>query len=139
MDQGSIRIFAGTSKTTRHQALAAREMFAVHAATIARDGGTFPERQHLLGMANRFMIGHYQHIIDWATWALEQEPNRGPTPSPRPRATTRRSARCSHLASRCSPQSRRVGQPAKSGLRPQLVECGRDLGDGGRGGLRLRR
>lgn len=71
-EQGSISDLRRTLQTTRHQALAAREMFAVHAATIARDGGTFPERQHLLGMANRFMIGHYQHISDWATWALEQ-------------------------------------------------------------------
>ena len=25
-----------------------------------------------MAMANRFMIGHYDHIIEWATWALEQ-------------------------------------------------------------------
>src|SRR6187402_2624196 len=37
-EQGSISDLRRTLQTTRHQALAAREMFAVHAATIARDG-----------------------------------------------------------------------------------------------------
>jgi hypothetical protein len=23
-------------------------------------------------MSNRFMIGHFDHIIEWATWSLEQ-------------------------------------------------------------------
>jgi hypothetical protein len=54
------------------QAVAARELFARHAHTLAESPGTFPERRHVLAMANRFMIGHYDHIIQWSTWALEQ-------------------------------------------------------------------
>jgi DNA-binding PadR family transcriptional regulator len=81
-DQGSIDDLRRTIETMRHQAVAARGLFAAHAATIAHDGGTFPERQHLFGMANRFMIGHFDHIIDWATWALEQTASWPDTVSP---------------------------------------------------------
>ena len=56
----------------RSQAVLAREMFAGHAALLAATGGTFPERLHLFALANRFMIGHFDHIIEWATWSLEQ-------------------------------------------------------------------
>jgi hypothetical protein len=36
------------------------------------DGGTFPERRHVLVLANRFMLDHFDHIAEWADWALDQ-------------------------------------------------------------------
>lgn len=71
-DQGSLQDLRTTLESMRSQSVAARKMFAAHASTLAGGADTFPERRHLLAMANRFMIGHYEHIIEWATWALEQ-------------------------------------------------------------------
>jgi hypothetical protein len=70
-EQGSLDDLRRTLEDMRTQCIAARTLFAGHAAYIAQTGGTFPERRHLLAMANRFMIGQYDHIIDGATWALE--------------------------------------------------------------------
>jgi len=71
-EQGTIEDLRATLEEMRRQAIASRELFAAHAAVIATTGGTFPERQHLFGLANRFMVGQHTHIIEWATWALEQ-------------------------------------------------------------------
>ena len=71
-EQGSLQDLRATLEGMHRQAVAARELFARHAHTLAESPGTFPERRHVLAMANRFMIGHYDHIIQWATWALEQ-------------------------------------------------------------------
>ncbi len=71
-DGGSVDDLRHALKTMRSQSFAARAMFGRHAAYIASTGGTFPERAHLFAMVNRFMIGHYDHIIEWADWALEQ-------------------------------------------------------------------
>ena len=71
-DQGSIDDLRRNLETMQRDAIVAHTVFADYAATIAATGGTFPERQHLFAMANRFMIGHFDHIRDWATWALEQ-------------------------------------------------------------------
>jgi len=71
-DQGSIDDLRATLETMHHQATAARKLFAAHASTLAGTADTFPERRHLLAMANRFMIGHYEHIIEWSAWALQQ-------------------------------------------------------------------
>ena len=69
-DEGSIEDLRANLQTMRRQSIAARGLFADHAAFIATTGGTFPERKHLFALANRYMIGHYDHIIDWASWAL---------------------------------------------------------------------
>src|SRR5688572_25953034 len=71
-EQGTIEDLRATLETMRSQSIAARQLFARHASVLAGTHDTFPERRHLLAMANRFMIGHYDHIIEWATWALEQ-------------------------------------------------------------------
>ena len=71
-EQGTIEDLRATLESMRRQSIAARSLFAAHASTLAGARDTFPERRHLLAMANRFMIGHYDHIIQWSTWALEQ-------------------------------------------------------------------
>jgi PadR family transcriptional regulator AphA len=71
-EQGSIEDLRATLEGMRRQSLAARQLFARHAKTLAETPGTFPERRHVMAMSNRFMIGHYDHIIEWATWAIEQ-------------------------------------------------------------------
>ena len=40
--------------------------------TSRRPAARSPSAQHLFAIANTFMIGHYDHIIEWVTWALEQ-------------------------------------------------------------------
>jgi len=81
-DQGSLDDLRRTLTQTREQALAHREMFARYAALISATGGTFPERRHLFALANTFMIGHYDHIVTWADWALEQVADWPDTVSP---------------------------------------------------------
>jgi DNA-binding PadR family transcriptional regulator len=71
-DQGSIGDLRRTLETMREQASTARALFARYAMHISETGGTFPERRHLFALSNTFMIGHYDHIIQWTTWALEQ-------------------------------------------------------------------
>ena len=71
-DQGSIDDLRRTLETMRAQAETARAQFARYAVHISETGGTFPERRHLFALSNTFMIGHYNHIIEWTTWALEQ-------------------------------------------------------------------
>ncbi len=71
-EQGTIDDLRRNLETMRSQSTAARALFAAHAELLATSGGTFPERRHLFGMANRFMIGHFDHIIEWSTWALDE-------------------------------------------------------------------
>src|SRR6478609_6778460 len=71
-DQGSVEDLRRTLEEMISQSAAARELFAAHARFIAQTGGTFPERQHLFALSNRFMIGHFDHIAEWASWALAQ-------------------------------------------------------------------
>ena len=63
---GTIADLRATLELIEVQAAEARALFAAHAAFIAATGGTFPERKHLFAMVNRFMIGHYDHVIEWA-------------------------------------------------------------------------
>ena len=39
---------------------------------IADTGGTYPEREHLFALANKYVIGHFTQMADWASWALEE-------------------------------------------------------------------
>jgi PadR family transcriptional regulator AphA len=72
-DQGTLDDLRTNLETMREQAMQSREVFAANARIILdNDGGTFPEREHLLALANRFMIGHFTHIVDWADWALAE-------------------------------------------------------------------
>lgn len=70
-DQGSIDDLRRTLDSMREQTIAKRALFAAHASHISETGGTFPDRRHLFALANTFMIGHYDHIIAWADWAIE--------------------------------------------------------------------
>lgn len=72
-EQGTIEDLRTNLATMREQALETRGLFASHAKRMLEpDGGSFPERQHLMALANRFMIGHFGHIAEWADWALDE-------------------------------------------------------------------
>jgi PadR family transcriptional regulator AphA len=86
-DQGTLDDLRRNLEAMVQQGEAFLDLFAAHAAALADGGGTFPERQHVLAMANRFMIGHYRHLVEWATWALGEIEDWPDTTSP---ATERR-------------------------------------------------
>jgi DNA-binding PadR family transcriptional regulator len=70
-DQGSLEDLCKTLERVIEQASQARKLFESHQEFIeATEGGTFPERQHLFVLSSAFMIGHFTHIAEWATWAL---------------------------------------------------------------------
>lgn len=72
-DQGSIEDLRTNLEDMRDQARDRRALFVAHAEVLLRqDGGTFPERAHVLVLANRFMLDHFTQIAEWAEWALEQ-------------------------------------------------------------------
>lgn len=72
-DQGTIDDLRDNLGTMRDQALEKRRLFLLHAEDMLRDdGGTFPERQHVLALANRFMLEHFSHVAEWAEWALDR-------------------------------------------------------------------
>ena len=71
-DQGTLDDLRRNLEAMVQQGEALLDLFAAHTAALADAGGTFPERQHVLAMANRVMIGHYRHLVEWATWALAE-------------------------------------------------------------------
>lgn len=71
-EQGTVEGLRTALEQMVEQATEARALFAAHAAYIVATGGTFPERRHLFAMANRFMVQHYDHLIEWAQWALAE-------------------------------------------------------------------
>ena len=88
-NEGTIEDLRANLETMREQALEKRALFLAHAATmLGEDGGTFPDRQHVLVLANRFMLDHFDHIAEWAEWALEQSASWPDTTTP---AVTHRS------------------------------------------------
>ena len=70
-DQGSIEELRDSLRAIVDQASAQRDLFVANASMML-DGGSYPERRHVLTLANTFMIGHFTHIIEWATWALDE-------------------------------------------------------------------
>ncbi len=55
----------------RDEALQSRAVFERHVEYIREtDGDTIPEKRHLFALSSAFMIGHFTHLADWATWAL---------------------------------------------------------------------
>ncbi len=71
--QGSLEGLRANLETMRDQALEQRALYVRFAETLLHeDGGTFPEREHVLVLANRFMLDHFTQITEWAEWALEQ-------------------------------------------------------------------
>lgn len=72
-DQGSIDDLRNTLRTVRAEAEMKRQLFVANARLIKVPGaGSFPERQHLLAMSAKFMVGHFTHIISWADWMLTE-------------------------------------------------------------------
>ncbi|MGA9873133.1 MAG: PadR family transcriptional regulator [Rhodococcus sp. (in: high G+C Gram-positive bacteria)] len=87
-DQGSLDDLRVNITTMREQAQRTRALFVAHAGRLLDvDNSTFPARQHLMTLANRFMIGHFSHISDWADWALSETETWSDTRTP---ATTHR-------------------------------------------------
>ena len=82
-NEGSIDDLRATLDTIREQTLAKRALFVAHARMMLNeDGGTFPEREHVLVLANRFVLDHFAQIVEWADWALEQTASWPDTTSP---------------------------------------------------------
>lgn len=71
-EQGTVEGLRAALEEMVAQATEARALFAAHAAYILATGGTFPERRHLFAMVNRFMVTHYENLLEWAHWALEE-------------------------------------------------------------------
>jgi PadR family transcriptional regulator AphA len=84
VDQGSLEDIQATLRSVIDQCRAKRQIFVFHARTMLEpETATFPEREHGLALANRFMIGHYTHMIEWAGWALDEIATWSDTASPR--------------------------------------------------------
>ncbi|MCK0517454.1 PadR family transcriptional regulator [Williamsia sp. DF01-3] len=82
-EQGSIEDLRANLRNMRDQAEAARNLFISNAERMLEpDRGSHPERRHLLTLANRYMVGHYAHIIEWAEWALSETDSWPDTVSP---------------------------------------------------------
>jgi DNA-binding PadR family transcriptional regulator len=72
-DQGELADLRDTLRRTADHARRERERFEGHRSyAAATGGGTYPERQHVFGLANTFMVGHFTHLEQWATWALAE-------------------------------------------------------------------
>ncbi|MBS1862364.1 MAG: PadR family transcriptional regulator [Actinobacteria bacterium] len=86
-DQGTIEDLRSTLESVREEALLSRAVFEGHMEYIRdTDGGTFPEKRHLFVLSSAFMIGHFAHLADWATWALGEIESWTDTQAPRPEA-----------------------------------------------------
>jgi len=86
-EQGTIEDLRATLTTIGDQARQTRDLFVRHAHTMRGPDAVFPERKHLLALANRFMISHFTTMADWADWALAETETWADTTSP---ATTHR-------------------------------------------------
>jgi len=72
-DQGDVDALRATLRTIAEQAGVRRDLFVSHANyAIASDGGSVPERAHVFAIVNRYMVKHFNLMIEWAGWALEQ-------------------------------------------------------------------
>lgn len=72
-DQGEIDDLRRTLQGVLSQARSKRKEFDDRYRLVrASGGGTFPERQHLFALSTAFMVGHFAHLEQWASWALEE-------------------------------------------------------------------
>ena len=70
---GTLDDLRTTLDTMGEQARESRDLFVSHARyMLEHDGGTYPERRHLLALANLFMVEHFSNIVKWSRLALEQ-------------------------------------------------------------------
>lgn len=81
-EQGTAEDLQANLRSLRDQACRSRSLFVSHAETILGTGGIFPERIHLMTLANRFMVDHFTNMIDWAEWALAETENWPDTATP---------------------------------------------------------
>ncbi|MGU3435024.1 PadR family transcriptional regulator [Actinomycetes bacterium M1A6_2h] len=82
-EQGSIEDLRANFETLRDHAARTRALFVQHAERLSEpDGGTFPERVHLMTLANKFMLDHTSNMIEWAEWALAETQTWPDTSSP---------------------------------------------------------
>jgi DNA-binding PadR family transcriptional regulator len=89
-DEGELADLRRTLATMADQARASRDLFLRNANyMLDNDGGSYPQRLHLLTLSNRFMMGHFEHIIEWATWALHETETWTDTTSPATLASIR--------------------------------------------------
>ena len=71
-DQGTLEDLQQDIAAIREHALAGIERYEAHATFMTATDGTFPEKAHSLALANRFMRGHYAHVVAWADWAQRE-------------------------------------------------------------------
>ena len=72
-EQGTLEDLRSNLETMADQARATRDLFLGHARfMLDTRGGTQPERLHLFALVNRFTVGHFDHIVRWATWAAAE-------------------------------------------------------------------
>jgi DNA-binding PadR family transcriptional regulator len=70
---GTLEDLRSTLETMGAQARESRDLFVSHARYLLdNEGGTYPERLHVLSLANLFMVEHFSNIVEWSKWALEQ-------------------------------------------------------------------
>jgi DNA-binding PadR family transcriptional regulator len=70
-DQGDLEQLRRSIHAIAEQARTGRQQFAAMAEDILdSNGGEFPQRIHINALGMRFMIDHYDQIINWADWAL---------------------------------------------------------------------
>jgi len=75
-DQGDVDALRATLRAVAEQARIRRDLFISHAKyAITSGGGTFPESAHVFAIVNRYMVKHFNLMIQWAEWALEQVEN----------------------------------------------------------------
>jgi DNA-binding PadR family transcriptional regulator len=86
--EGLVRVLVadqGTIDQLRHNLAVIVEQSRAEEGRWAAAGGAegdFPERRHLQALANEFLIGHHEHIVRWATWALEETASWSDTRAP---------------------------------------------------------
>jgi PadR family transcriptional regulator AphA len=71
-DQGGVDQLRRTLHRINEQAITGRVRFALLGKDFATTGGQFPDRTHVNALAIKFMIGYYENMSEWASWALAQ-------------------------------------------------------------------
>jgi len=70
-DQCTVDQLRATLEDIAEQARTVRAEYAELGALQADGGDPYPTRMHLNALAMRFLIGHFNHLIEWSNWALD--------------------------------------------------------------------
>lgn len=82
-DRGDLDALRNSLQTIADQSATSRDQFAALAEQMLDASSRMhPERLHLMAVANRFMVGHFCHLHEWALWALDETANWDDTVSP---------------------------------------------------------